>query len=101
MLKNYDYINISRNFIIDDGYDLRDLPHKLFNTSMIKIDENNYLCLIRYSFHFNKEIIPGNSERCIPNLSSRGDNFFWWNNWGHPLVRILGGTLFAKYNPRI
>ena len=87
MLKSYDYLNIPKRYPGDQ------MIIRYFNTSMIQIDENNYLYLIRYGYTFDEPIIPGNSDLCDTKLSSRGDNYFWWNEWDN-----MGGTLITKYN---
>ena len=101
MLTNYNYLKLTTSNLttysntiiykkIFDG-----TPYRSFNTSIIQIDENNYLCLVRIAISADRiPIMPGNSKRCKPSLSDNGNNFFWWNNWGWS----QGGTLFVHYN---
>jgi hypothetical protein len=106
MLINYNYLKITTDnltaiedslihFVLENKY-----SYRLFNTSMIQIDEYNYLCLIRIGYNSDKKelIIPGNSTKCDPKISDNGDEYFWWNNWRIPLIHYTGGTLFLKYN---
>ena len=105
MLINYNYLKINDNLTaIKDSlihFLLKNKnSYRLFNTSMIQIDEYNYLCLIRIGYNSDKKelIIPGNSTKCEPKISDNDDEYFWWNNWKMPLIHYTGGTLFVKYN---
>lgn len=102
MLKSYDYLNLSNYSEFNLGFNKSRLfPTKFYNTSMIQIDDNNYLYLVRYSYidildpkKTEQQIIPGNDKGCKPLYSSRDDNYFWWNNWN----KSTGGTIIIKYN---
>jgi hypothetical protein len=112
MLINYNYLKITTDNLTANKDSLIDFlleykySYRLFNTSMIQIDEYNYLCLIRilydgYDGDYNDDtepIIPGNSPNCNPKISDNGGKYFWWNYWHEPETQKFGGTLFVKYN---
>ena len=94
MLISYDYLNKYLDLFDDEA-----IPTKFFNTSMIQIDKDNYLCLIRFIASRNKNIVPGNSNKCIPELSSRYNASFWWNSWNATeIIEFIGGTQVLKFN---
>lgn len=105
MLINYNYLKITDNLTAIKGSVIdwileNKIPYRLFNTSMIQIDDSNYLCLIRFAYNWYEDepIIPGNSPRCNPRISDNNDKYFWWNNWHKFETHEQGGTLFVKYN---
>ena len=105
MLLNYNYLKITEdtefianssfNKMIIDGY-----TYRLFNTSMIHINSNEYLCIIRYGHTYETSLIPGNSKECIPKYSDRADDNFWWNSWSNVFMNLSSLNFFGIYNSK-
>lgn len=64
-----------------------------FNTSIAKIDNNNYIYAVRYSWSPDiLKLVPGNDEKCEKTFEI-GINY-WWNHWNSVIRKFDNFTLF-------
>lgn len=92
---------LSTSIDIDSKFKTRCNRFRIFNPSIIKLDDGSYLYSFRLNSPINNEkIIPGNAcyeddffKTLYPN--EKGKNF-WWNHWGEYANYCRSITLFFR-----
>lgn len=106
---DFTYLNFYNSISKDVLDKLMPRPYKcnyyiFLNTSIVKIDDDNYLYAVRIicqdgkSFKNDQKYIkPGNSEECVPKRQDIGINFPW-NRWHLPQLESTDSTIFVYGN---
>jgi len=72
------------------------LKTAFFNTSIVKINDDRYLCAVRYFSAKKDDMVPGNDKNCpLSSEADQGVNFIW-NHWRgyYEHGQMLSGTDF-------